>query len=65
MTSSNSKSESGSKVGEVGFRGVWSDFRLSPTACLRKVVEGQLKIVGRDKWKRTIYEVLEAFDDSR
>jgi len=65
MTSSNSRSESGSKVGEVGFRGVWSDFRLSPAALLRKVVEGQLKIVDRDKWKRTIYEVIEAFDGSR
>lgn len=45
-----------------GFRGVWSDFGLSPNACMNKVSEGKLRIAGKDEFfGRNIYEVVEEF----
>ena len=47
---------------QEGFRGVWSDFPLHPTACMKKVIEGYLKIVGDDDFGRHIYEVVKEFE---
>lgn len=44
-----------------GFMGVWSDFRMAPTECMRKVIEGKLKVVGEDRFHRKLYEVAEEF----
>lgn len=45
-----------------GFRGVWSDFGLTPNACMNKVRDGELQVVGRDTlFGRNIYEVVKEF----
>ena len=45
-----------------GFRGIWSTFRLSPAQLMKKVIDGELKIIGKDGFKRTLYEVIEEFN---
>ena len=37
--------------------GTWDKLRIHPTKLMKMVIEGEAKIVGKDKYKRYIYEV--------
>lgn len=47
------------RVIKKGIQGTWADLRLSPSQCMKLVVEGKLKIIGRDDFRRYVYYVLE------
>ena len=50
------------KTFKKGFRGVWSDFGLTPGACKKKIGAGELQVADRDTFfGRNIYEVVKEF----
>lgn len=39
--------------------GTWDQLRLSPSTLMRLVVEGKAKVIGKDRYGRKVYRLVE------